>query len=72
MNYSINVARITEIHLSENETISTFHTLYQDEFQMDQRFKCIYKKKVLDKPWESWNFRIEKAILTENQKAIKD
>lgn len=45
MNYSINVARITEIHLSENETISTFHTLYQDEFQMDQRFKCIYKKK---------------------------
>ena len=30
------------------------------------------KKKVLDKPWESWNFRIEKAILTENQKAIKD
>lgn len=41
MNYSINVARITEIHLSENETISTFHTLYQDEFQMDQRFKCI-------------------------------
>lgn len=30
------------------------------------------KKKELDKPWESWNFRIGKAILTENQKAIKD
>ena len=41
---------------------------------MDKRFKFIKKKKKkeLDKPWESWNFRIGKAILTENQKAIKD
>lgn len=31
-------------HLSENEIISVSHTLYQDEFQMDQRFKCIKKK----------------------------
>lgn len=33
--------------------------------------KDLKKRKELDKPWESWNPGIGKAILTENQKAIK-
>lgn len=39
IDYSINYIRTTG-KLSLNEIISIYHTLYQDELQMDQGFKC--------------------------------
>lgn len=41
-------------------------------FKWIKDLNVLRKKKELDKPWESWNVRIGKAILPENQKAIKD
>lgn len=56
-----------ESHLSKNEVASISCTLFQDEFQMEQRFQC--------KKWKqrsarhtmgalSYNLRLGKAILT--------
>lgn len=65
-----------ESYLSKIEIRSISHTLYQDEVQMDQRFKCKKNenKEGLDKPQEN-NFQPQNRKVHSNYdikpKAIK-